>query len=64
MNMGILIREASREDVDVITETIRAAFKDVADRFGLTPENSPRRLENASPAGAHATPAKKIPEGA
>jgi len=36
------IRTCTREDIDILVETIRGAFKDVAERFGLTEENCPR----------------------
>jgi ribosomal protein S18 acetylase RimI-like enzyme len=40
--MGYRIRTCTRNDVDVLVETIRGAFRDVAERFGLTEENCPR----------------------
>jgi N-acetylglutamate synthase-like GNAT family acetyltransferase len=33
-------------DIDVLVEVIRASFLDVAERFGLTLENSPRHPSN------------------
>jgi N-acetylglutamate synthase-like GNAT family acetyltransferase len=39
--MGIVIREASGEDVVLLTSLIRKSFSDVAVRFGLTPDNCP-----------------------
>jgi hypothetical protein len=44
--MGYRIRPCTRNDVDVLVETIRGAFRDVAERFGLTEENCPRHTSN------------------
>ena len=44
--MPYRIRRCTREDMDVLVETIRGAFKDVAERFGLTEENCPRHPSN------------------
>lgn len=44
--MGYRIRTCTRNDVDVLVETIRGAFRDVAERFGLTEENCPRHTSN------------------
>lgn len=40
------IRICTRQDVGILTETIRRAFRDVAERFGLTEENCPRHPSN------------------
>jgi N-acetylglutamate synthase-like GNAT family acetyltransferase len=42
------IRNATREDITVLAETIRKSFRDVADRFGLTPENCPKHPSNCT----------------
>jgi ribosomal protein S18 acetylase RimI-like enzyme len=42
------IRTCNREDVGVLAETIRGAFRDVAGRFGLTEENCPRHASNCT----------------
>lgn len=47
--MPIGIREAARDDVVAITNLIRAAFVDVAERFQLTPENCPKHPSNCDP---------------
>jgi N-acetylglutamate synthase-like GNAT family acetyltransferase len=44
--VSIEIRRATLEDVDVLTDIIRRAFRDVADRFALTPENCPTHPSN------------------
>jgi ribosomal protein S18 acetylase RimI-like enzyme len=46
--MPYRIRTGTREDIDVLVETIRGAFKDVAERFGLTEENCPRHASNCT----------------
>jgi N-acetylglutamate synthase-like GNAT family acetyltransferase len=40
------IRKATIGDVSVLTDVIRRAFRDVADRFGLTAENCPKHPSN------------------
>ena len=44
--MSIDIRRATLNDVDVLTDIIRNAFRDVADRFAITPENCPTHPSN------------------
>jgi GNAT superfamily N-acetyltransferase len=46
--MPYRIRTCNREDIDVLAETVRGAFKDVAERFGLTEENCPRHASNCT----------------
>ena len=48
MKTEYIIRSATREDIAVLAETIRKSFRDVADRFGLTPENSPKHPSNCT----------------
>ena len=40
------IRACSPDDSDTLSETIREAFLDVAERFGLNCQNSPRHPSN------------------
>ncbi len=40
----VVIREASKADVGLLTEILRRSFRDVAERFGLTLENCPKHL--------------------
>lgn len=40
------IRKCSEQDIDALVEVIQVSFLDVAERFGLTPENSPRHPSN------------------
>jgi ribosomal protein S18 acetylase RimI-like enzyme len=47
--MEYSIRKCTREDVDILAETIRGSFRDVAERFGLTVENCPRHASNCTP---------------
>jgi len=47
--MNDRIRTCTREDIDVVAETIRRSFRDVAERFGLTGENCPRHPSNCRP---------------
>ena len=48
MTMNFNIRACTREDIGVLVNTIRNSFKDVAERFGLTQENAPRRPSNCT----------------
>lgn len=43
------IREATGSDIDILVELIQNAFEDVAERFGLTPQNSPTHPSNCRP---------------
>jgi ribosomal protein S18 acetylase RimI-like enzyme len=40
------IRDATGEDAEVVARVIRTSFRDVALRFGLTPENAPTHPSN------------------
>jgi N-acetylglutamate synthase-like GNAT family acetyltransferase len=44
--MSAKIRICTKEDRQVLAETIRRSFQDVAERFGLTQENAPRHPSN------------------
>jgi len=44
--MPYRIRTCTREDIDILAETIRGSFRDVAERFGLTEQNCPRHPSN------------------
>ena len=46
--MNAKIRICTEEDARVLAETIRKSFQDVAERFGLTPENAPRHPSNCT----------------
>jgi N-acetylglutamate synthase-like GNAT family acetyltransferase len=46
--VGPAIRACTREDIGVLVEIIRESFRDVAERFGLTPENAPRHPSNCT----------------
>ncbi|HET6489595.1 MAG TPA: GNAT family N-acetyltransferase [Syntrophales bacterium] len=46
--MNDRIRTCTREDVGVLSATIRGSFRDVAERFGLTAENCPRHPSNCT----------------
>jgi N-acetylglutamate synthase-like GNAT family acetyltransferase len=46
--MSAKIRICTKEDIQVLTETIRRSFRDVAERFGLTQENAPRHPSNCT----------------
>jgi len=39
--MGYAIRICTRAEIDILVDIIRNAFHDVAERFGLTEQNSP-----------------------
>jgi len=40
------LRSATGDDVDALTDVIRRSFRDVAERFALTPENCPTHPSN------------------
>lgn len=44
--MDATIRDATCEDAEVVARVIRTSFRDVALRFGLTPENAPTHPSN------------------
>ena len=46
--MNSKIRICTKEDARVLAETIQRSFQDVAKRFGLTPENTPRHPSNCT----------------
>jgi N-acetylglutamate synthase-like GNAT family acetyltransferase len=46
--MSSKIRICTKEDTQVLAETIRRSFKDVAESFGLTEENAPRHPSNCT----------------
>jgi N-acetylglutamate synthase-like GNAT family acetyltransferase len=46
--MSSKIRICTKEDTEVLAETIRRSFWDVAERFGLTPENAPSHPSNCT----------------
>jgi N-acetylglutamate synthase-like GNAT family acetyltransferase len=46
----MVIRQATQDDVPLLAEVIRAAFRDVADRFGLTAETCPAHPSNCATA--------------
>ncbi len=46
--MNPIIREAQTSDVSVLSSLIRHAYRDVADRFELTPANCPKHPSNCS----------------
>jgi N-acetylglutamate synthase-like GNAT family acetyltransferase len=48
MTVDPKVRNCTRDDMGILAETIRESFKDVALRFGLTPENCPRHPSNCT----------------
>jgi ribosomal protein S18 acetylase RimI-like enzyme len=46
--MSSKIRICKKEDTQVLAETIRRSFQNVAERFGLTQENAPRHPSNCT----------------
>lgn len=44
-----MIRHATVDDIDLLTNLVRTAFRDVAERFRLTPENCPKHPSNCEP---------------
>ena len=47
--MGIQIRVGTKADIQILVEIIQDSFLDVAERFGLTPQNSPTHPSNCRP---------------
>ena len=47
--MSITIREATSEDILLLTILIRHSFRDIAEQFGLTPDNCPNHPSNCTP---------------
>jgi N-acetylglutamate synthase-like GNAT family acetyltransferase len=43
------IRVCTKEDIDVLVDIIVDSFQDVAERFGLTPQNNPTHPSNCRP---------------
>lgn len=46
--MSAKIRICTKKDTQILTETIRRSFRDVAERFGLTQENAPSHPSNCT----------------
>jgi N-acetylglutamate synthase-like GNAT family acetyltransferase len=44
--MEFLIRDATNEDISLLTALIRNSFLDIAERFNLTPQNCPTHPSN------------------
>jgi len=49
--MAHVIREGTKADIDILVDMIQNAFLDVAERFGLTLQNSRHILPIAAPNG-------------
>jgi diamine N-acetyltransferase len=47
-NPVIHIRQATAIDISLLTSIIRISFRDVADRFSLTPDNAPKHPSNCA----------------
>lgn len=52
------ITDATEADAELLASLIRASLADVAERFGLTPENSPTHPSNCTPEWIHTALAK------
>lgn len=46
-SMDIHIRSATADDAEILAKTISLAYRDVASRFGITPQNAPTHPSNA-----------------
>ena len=44
--MDYAIRTGTKEDIEILVDIIQNSFQDVAERFGLTPQNSPTHPSN------------------
>ena len=58
--MDYIIRDATEADADLLVSLIRGSFADVAERFGLTPENAPTHPSNCTPEWIHSAFAKGV----
>ena len=47
---SVIIRKARSDDISTVSDIIRESYRDVADRFGLTPENCPKHPSNCTDA--------------
>ena len=47
--MDVTIRLADHEDAELVAGLVRSSFRDVAERFHLTPENAPTHPSNCQP---------------
>ncbi len=47
--MGYQIRIGTKADLGILVDVIQNSFQDVAERFGLTPQNSPTHPSNCRP---------------
>lgn len=48
MNSGIDLSTATINDAAILTGLIRNSYRDVAQRFGLTPQNCPKHPSNCT----------------
>ena len=48
MRTSILIKTADADDVAILAGLIRDSYRNVAQRFGLTPENCPKHPSNCT----------------
>ena len=51
--MSAVIRCATRDDAEVLADLLRRAFRDVAERFGLSRGNAPTHASNCEPGWIH-----------
>ena len=58
--MHVRIREATTDDAALLTGIIRSAFRDVAERFGLTMDACPRHPSNCTVKGVQAALEKGV----
>lgn len=60
MAVDHVITDASEDDAELLASLIRGSFADVAQRFGLTPENCPTHPSNCAPEWIQAAFAKGV----
>ena len=58
--MDYTITDATEADAGLLASLIRESFADVAERFGLTPENSPAHPSNCTPEWVRSAFAKGV----
>ena len=59
-SMDYIITDATEADAGLLASLIRGSFADVAERFGLTPENCPTHASNCTPEWIHSAFAKGV----
>ena len=60
MNSPVTIRDATTADANALSDIIRESFRDIAERFALTPESCPKHPSNCTSAWIEADQARGV----